>query len=135
MPQARAFAKRFPELKDVILEWGEYLPSGEESTVGTSAFPHSVRAASGGLDMILGCPNEHCRDGGFEVGFVLESMVRERLEERGGVLVCVGWERRAASRMGRTPCTAAIRYRFRLSYRERDRRTTQADENGEGEAS
>ncbi len=82
---------------------------------------------------MLNCPNPRCRGGGFEVEFVVESMISERLEEKAGLLVCIGWEGQQGSRTERTPCTAAIRYRIRLSYRGPVVRATHRETNGKGE--
>ncbi len=129
MPPISAFARRFPELQDVVLEWGEYLASGDASPGGVDTFSHSARAADGTFEPVLGCPNPLCRGGGFEIEFLMESMVSERLEEKSGLLVCVGWERQHGSKTERTPCTAAIRYRIRLSYRKPVVRATSTETN------
>ena len=133
MSHIGTFARRFPELKDVILEWEECLPSGEILPQGTGPFPHSMRAAGGRFEPLLACQNPRCQGGGFEVEFLVESMMSGRQEERTGLMVCMGVEQGQGSRKDRTPCTAAIRYRIRLSYREPVGRATQeaADEQGE----
>ncbi|HLC21212.1 MAG TPA: hypothetical protein VJM10_03780 [Candidatus Methylomirabilis sp.] len=135
MPPISAFARRFPEVQDVILEWGENLASGEASPEGVHTFSHSTRAADGTLEPALGCPNSRCRGGGFEIEFLMESMVSERLEEKSGLLVCLGWERQQRSKTERIPCTAAIRYRIRVSYRKPVVRTTPTETNGKAGAS
>ncbi len=118
----------------MILEWEEYVPSGRSSPAGMGAFPHSMRTAAGRLEPVLTCSNPRCRDGGFEVEFLMESMISDRLEERMGLLVCIGWEHEQGSRVKRSPCTAAIRYRIRLTYRGSAGQATQKDANGKGEA-
>ena len=127
-------SRRFPELKDLRIEWEECLPSEEGSRAVTGALAHSIREAVGKVEPILACPNPRCRGVGFEVGFLVESMTSERIEERTGVLVCVGWEGTAGSREA-LPCTRAIRFRIRLSYARRVRRATRrsAGENGKGQ--
>lgn len=127
-------SRRFPELKDVILEWEECLPTGEILPQGTGPFPHSMRATTGRFEPVLACPNPRCQGGGFEVEFLVESMVSGRQEERIGVLVCMGWEQEQGNRKDRAPCTAAIRYRIRLTYREPARRAAQKATNEKGEA-
>ena len=133
MSHIGTFARRFPELKEVMLEWEECLPSGEILPQATGPFPHSMRAATGKFAPEFACQNPRCQGGGFEVEFLVDSMVSGRQEERIGVLVCMGWEQEQGSRKDSTPCTAAIRYRIRLSYRELAGRATQkaADEKGE----
>lgn len=69
---------------------------------------------------MLPCPNSCCRDGGFEVGEVVESMISDRLEEKAGLLVCIGWEHTKGRQMKHSPCTRAISYRIRLTYRKAD---------------
>ena len=101
-------SRRFPEVKDLRIEWEECLPSEEASRAVTGALAHSIREADGKVDPILTCPNPRCRGGGFEVGFLVESMTSERIEERTGVLVCVGWEGTAGCREA-LPCTRAIK--------------------------
>ncbi len=135
MPATGPFARRFPEVQDVTLEWGEYLTSGEASPAGMDTFPHSSRAADGTFEPVLACPNPRCRGGGFEVEFLVESMISERLEEKTGLLVCIGWQRQQRSTTERTPCTAAIRYRIRLSYRRSSPMgATSRQMNGKGKA-
>ena len=111
-------ATRFPDLHDLILEWEECLPVGGSSSTGTGILQHSMRVAGGRIEPLLPCPNPRCRDGGFEVECVVESIMSERLEERAGLLVCTGWEGERSTWKERTPCTTAIRYRIRLRYRE-----------------
>lgn len=128
---ARSDSKRFPELKDLRIEWEECLPSEEGSQAVTGALVHSIREADGKVEPVLACPNPRCRGGGFEVGFLVESMTSERIEERTGMLVCVGWEGTAGSRE-KLPCTRAIRYRIRLSYARRVGRALRQGANGKG---
>ena len=101
------------------LEWEESVPSGEDFPARTGTFSRSMRMASGRFEPVIPCTNPRCRGGGFEVEFLVESMLSERLEERTGYLVCVGWEGEQGSRKEGTPCTKAIGYRVRLSYRGR----------------
>ena len=120
-------------MKDLCIEWEECPLLEEGSRAATGALAHSIREADGKVEPVLACPNPRCRDGGFEVGFLVESMTIERLEERTGVLVCVGWEGTAGSRDA-LPCTRAIRFRIRLSYARRVGRATRQGENGGGRA-
>ncbi len=126
-------SSRFPELKDLRIEWEECPPSEEGSPAVTGALAHSILGAGGKVEPVLACFNPRCRGGGFEVGFLVESMTSERIEERTGVLVCVGWEGNAGGR-DVLPCTRAIRYRIRLSYARRVGRATRQGENGGGRA-
>ncbi len=135
MPRIGAPVHRFSDLEDVSLEWEECPSFGESAASETGTFPHSVRTVSEKCEAMLACPNPRCQDGGFEVGFLVESMISERLNERIGLLVCFGWEREQGSKMARTPCTAAIRYRIRLSYRGPVGRVPRKDMNGKGEES
>ena len=122
-------SRRLPALTDLRIEWEECLPSEEGSRAVTGALAHSIREADGKVEPILACLNPRCRGGGFEVGFLVESMTSERIEERTGVLVCVGLEGTARSREA-LPCTRAIRYRIRLSYARRVGRATREGANG-----
>ena len=132
MPPRGAFDRRFPGVQDVIFEWGAHSTGGETSPGGMDDFPHSMRAADGTFEPVLGCPNPRCRGGGFEVEFLIETMISERLEEKIGLLVCIGWEQQQGSRTERTPCTAAIRYRIRLTYRGPVVQATPRETNGKG---
>lgn len=106
-----------PHVQEAILEWEEYLSLRDNSPEGSGAFTHSVRAAGGTFKEELACPNPRCRGGGFEVANLLESMLSDRLTAKTGLLVCTGWERTMGNDMEGSPCTKAIRYRIRLSYR------------------
>lgn len=135
MPVIKAAPRRFPKLKDGTLEWQELSRSTDDQDAGASVFQCSMRLSGASVEPVLACPNPRCRDGGFEVGFVVESMVSETAEEKLGVLVCIGWEREGDSRESRSPCTRAIRYRMRLSYRKAVHRTITGEENGKDETS
>jgi hypothetical protein len=122
-------AWRFPELEEVIVEW-EALASGEAHPPVSGPFGRSVRLPGSGVEPVLPCPNPRCQDGGFEVAFVVESMISERAEERTGVLVCIGWEGGTGAR-GWIPCTGAIGYRIRLAYAKAGSRLGGAQSNGD----
>ena len=133
MPRIVASARRFSDLEDVSLEWEECLSFGESPASETGTFPHSVRTVGEKFEAMLACPNPRCHDGGLEVGFLVESMISDRRNERIGLLVCIGWERQQGSKVARTPCTAAIRYRIRLRYRGPVGRVPRKDMNGKEE--
>ena len=129
-------SRRSPRLKESFIEWEEWLPFGERSPAATGASPRSIRTAGGRVERMLSYPNPRCRGGGFELTFLVESMANERVAERTGVLVCVGWERNTGSSREESPCTTAIRYRIRLSYAGAVGQATRrwAGENGKGQA-
>ncbi len=135
MPRIGASARRFSDLEDVSLEWEECLSFGERAASETGTFPHSVRTVGEKFEAMLACPNLRCHDGRLEVGFLVESMISDRLNERIGLLVCIGWEGEQGSKTARTPRTEAIRYRIRLSYRGPVGRVPRKDMNGKGEES
>ncbi|MGH7370164.1 MAG: hypothetical protein ACREIN_04680 [Candidatus Methylomirabilaceae bacterium] len=113
-----------------MIEWGDYVPSGDDLPPLDGALPHSRRASGGEVERLLPCPNPLCRGGGFEIGFMVDSMIRVRAEERIGVLVCVGWEAGEGGIGERSPCTRAIRYRIRLTYRRADMGSIREGDNG-----
>jgi hypothetical protein len=104
-------------IDEAIFEWEEYLPLQKNFLKGSSAFTHVVRAAGGIFKEALACPDPRCVGGGFEVEVLLQSMFTERLEEKSGLLVCAGWDRRTAGMAEGVPCTRAIRYQIRVRYR------------------
>jgi hypothetical protein len=122
----------FPGLKELSIEWGEYVPRPDDPAPENGALPHSLRASGGTVDRLLACPNPLCRGGGFEIGFLVDSMIRERVEERIGVLVCIGWEADDAGSTERSPCTRAIRYRVRLGYKRAAPAPIRENGNGKG---
>jgi hypothetical protein len=109
-----------PTVEAVTVEWEECLLSGEGPPTEDGAFSHSMHAAGGTIEPLLPCSNPGCRGGGFEILDVIESMVTGRREAKAGLLVCIGWERTKDRRTEQSPCTRAISYRVRLTYRKKD---------------
>lgn len=115
-----------------MFEWREYAHFHERSPSGTGVFPHSMSAGTGGFEGVLACSNPRCQAGGFELDFLVESMISDQVKERSGVLVCIGWEREQDSGSQGSPCTRAISYRMRIGYRGRTGQATQKEANGHG---
>jgi hypothetical protein len=102
------------------VDWEEYRHAGDEPPAQGGTFSHSMQAAGGAVEPVLPCSNPGCQDGGFEILEVVEWMVSNRHKEKTGLLVCIGWERTKGRRMEQSPCTRAISYRIRLTYRKKD---------------
>ncbi|MDE2059659.1 MAG: hypothetical protein KGL31_04285 [candidate division NC10 bacterium] len=120
MPRTRNAAKRFPTVEAATVEWEECSRAGEGSPAEGGAFSHSMRAAGGAFEPMLPCSNPGCQGGGFEILEVVESMISDQCEDKAGLLVCIGWERIKGRQTEKSPCTRAISYRIRLTYRKRD---------------
>ncbi|MCZ7626599.1 MAG: hypothetical protein C3F12_02085 [Candidatus Methylomirabilota bacterium] len=120
MARINDLGKRFPTVDTVTVEWKAYRRPGEGTLAEDGIFSHSIRAAAGAFDPLLPCSNPDCRDGGFEILEVVESMIGSRQQEKAGLLVCIGWEGTRARRTEPTPCTRVIDYRVRLTYRKKD---------------
>lgn len=112
------FAQRFPTVETVTVEWEERLRQAEGKAAARGPFSHSIPTKGGGFEPVLPCPNPRCRGGGFEVEEVMESMISDRQEVKAGLLVCIGWEQAKAKPAEPSPCTHAISYRIRLTYRK-----------------
>ncbi len=102
----------FPELADAAVVWS--LVEGPHGEPGE----HEMGHAAGTWRPLLPCANPACHGGGFDLGSVVEGMISFREAEKGGILVCEGWEGDAPPEAGGgIPCVHAIRYRLRLTYR------------------
>ncbi|MGH7406863.1 MAG: hypothetical protein ACREKF_02485 [Candidatus Methylomirabilales bacterium] len=109
------FAVAFPQLTDAQVEWEEegHAPSGGPAAVHRG-LQMSVR--EGYFQGTIRCGQRGCNGGGFEVDRIVQFMVQDGEEERGGQLVCGGWVGGAGGEEA-APCVNAIRYRIRLTYR------------------
>lgn len=107
-----------PQLEDVVVEW-EWVTRAPSAAGGQAVGARGAASLkAGSLRATLPCANPACHDGGFEVGFLVESLLLERTDERKGVLVCIGWEEGPGGEAGR-PCVETISYRLRLKYRRK----------------
>ncbi|MBZ0159069.1 MAG: hypothetical protein K8G79_02825 [bacterium] len=111
--------QRLPTMDTVTVEWDECYHSGGGPSVEGGAFSHIMQAARGSLEPMLPCSSAGCRGGGFEILEVVESMVSNRLEDKSGLLVCIGWEYTKGRQTAQSPCTRVISYRIGLTYRKR----------------
>jgi hypothetical protein len=111
--------QHFPAVEAVTVEWEECRRVGEEPPTERGAFSHVMRTADGTFEPMLPCSNPDCRDGGFEILEVVESMVSDRQEDKARLLVCIGWEHTKGGQTEQSPCTRVISYRIRLTYRKR----------------
>lgn len=112
--------QRVPTVEAVTVEWEEYPRAGEGPPTERGAFSHVMRTAAGTFEPMLPCSNPDCRDGGFEILEMVESMISDRQEDKAGLLVCIGWERtKGRQQTEQSPCTRVISYRIRLTYRKR----------------
>ena len=120
MPHVSNLTTRFPTVEAVAVEWDEYHRFGEGPPVQRGAFSHSIRATAEGFAPIPPCSNPGCQGGGFEILEVVESMLSDRLEDKAGLLVCIGWERTKSRQTEPSPCTQVIDYQIRVTYRKKD---------------
>lgn len=119
VPRISNGTQRFPTVEAVTVEWEESRRAGERPQAECGVFSHVVQAAGRTFEPMLPCSNPGCQGGGFEILEVVESMVSDRLEDKAGLLVCIGWEHTKGSRTEQSPCTRVINYRIRLTYRKR----------------
>lgn len=119
VPHISNLATRFPSVEALAVEWEEFHRFGEGTPVQRGTFAHSIRASTGGFAPILPCSNPGCQGGGFEILEVVESMLSDRLEEKAGLLVCIGWERTKSRQTEPSPCTQVIDYRIKVTYRKK----------------
>ncbi len=120
VPRTNNLAKRFPTVETVTVEWNAYHRPGEGLSPEGGAFSHAVQASTGEVEPLLPCSHPGCQGGGFEILEAVESMVSDRLEDKAGLLVCIGWERTKDGQTEQSPCTQVISYRITLTYRKKD---------------
>lgn len=105
-----------PQLEDAVVEWEWVTPAPSPAGEGPVGRGGAMSLKAGSLRAMLPCANPACHGGGFEVGFLVESLLLERADQRTGILVCIGWEEGAGGEAGR-PCVETISYRLCLKYR------------------
>jgi hypothetical protein len=107
------FAKVFPEVKDVVVEYE--VSSRDLAGADTSHGQSTMSVLGGTFQGRIPCRHPECHGGGFEIERVVDGMVQEREESREGVLVCPGW----IGDRDRAPCVNSLRYSVVLLYKLR----------------
>ena len=114
MTEGKPPALGFPELAEALLIWVPL--GGERQAPGPQ---RAMRLGDGSWRSVIPCANPACRDGGHDVGFLVEGMVPAGEAEKRGVIVCSGWEGGIPSDPAAgIPCVWAIRYQVTLTYRK-----------------
>jgi hypothetical protein len=109
----RPFAKVFPEVKDVVVEYAVSTRdlTGAETSQGRSA----MSVLDGTFQGRIPCSHPECHAEGFEIERTVNEMVQDREESREGILVCAGW----IGDRDRVPCVNNLQYSVVLFYKLR----------------
>ncbi|MDD5589084.1 MAG: hypothetical protein PHP92_03470 [Candidatus Nanoarchaeia archaeon] len=118
----RIFASRgtfdevFPNFEDVIIDVTESGDGLFYPGIGSDnkSRKHSVKERGG----LIGCSNPSCKQGGFEMDFIIHNMVRKNETTRIDSMFCAGWEGSKKLRYKHNKCMNKIDYKITIIYKE-----------------
>ncbi len=113
---AAEFLKAFQTLEDVLIEsWQEGAGVGNPYTSTPPSRTYGLRRPV--TSRIISCANRNCRRGGFDILQDISEMMREKLNTKEFVKICLGDE---GSPKGGRPgwnCVNTLHYRLTLKYK------------------
>ena len=109
----RPFAKVFPEVKDVVVEYE--VSSRDLAGADTSHGRSTMSVLDGAFRGRIPCGHPECHGGGFEIERIVDEVAQAREESREGIFVCAGW----IGDRDRVPCVNSLRYSVVLFYKSR----------------
>jgi hypothetical protein len=110
------FEEVYPELEDAILEWVEE-SQGVYRFRKTNDTNYDNKVSLREYGDLIHCSNGLCRQGGFELGFELSSMVRNKETVKEGSKICAGSEGSPKLRRVYRKCLNGIDYKITLIYK------------------
>lgn len=102
---------KFPKLKSVTLDLGYYDPEG---ITRNSQIKYTVNVEHAKSVFRVGCHNQECVRGDFDLSEVLAEAVAKKSTTVSGEMCCQGWRNRAT--IDDLPCGNLLRYKLTLSY-------------------
>ena len=112
------FEEVYPHLEDAIFEWTEqgtgFRDLGEKTKEGSYACKISAKVQGEKVS----CSNRECKQGGYELGFELRDMVRNKETVKEGTMLCEGSEGSPKLRRRYRSCVNGIKYRITVIYKK-----------------
>lgn len=109
--QSPSLKGKFPKLKSVTLDLGYYDPEG---LTRNSQIKYTVNVEHAKSVFRVGCHNQECVRGDFDLSEVLAEAVAKKSTTVSGEMCCQGWRNRAT--IDTLPCGNLLRYKLTLSY-------------------
>ena len=110
---AGCFKDRFPELKELTVEYQKYTDAGPHCPTSSGKWVFGP----GSIALIRDrCDQRECVNGGFDLTNEIMQMLRSRELERKGKLICRGWQ--DEERIGQYHCHYVLEYKAKAIYHE-----------------
>jgi len=109
--QSPTLLEKFPELKSITVDLAHYDPDG---FTRNSQIKYTVNVAHAKSVFCVGCHNQECVRGGFDLSTALATAVAEGRSSASGEICCPGWRNRAT--IDTNPCGNILRYQLSLGY-------------------
>lgn len=106
-----SLAERFPELKALTFELGQYDSSGASRT---SQIKYSLNLPHARSVFRIHCGNTECVRGDFDLSEPISEAVGDRRDIVSGELCCRGWLSKTT--IGTARCGKILRYKLHLEY-------------------
>ena len=104
-------AEKFPHLQTLTVDLGYY---GEEGVACSSQVKYTVNLEHAKSIFRVGCHNQECVRGDFDLTDVITAAVAARKTSVSGELSCQGWRNRAG--IDTITCRNLLRYKLTLRY-------------------
>lgn len=106
-----SLAEKFSKLKSLTVDLGYF---GTEGIACSSQIKYTVNLAHAKSIFRVGCHNQECVRGDFDLSEVIANAVTDKRTSVSGELCCQGWRNRAG--IDTIPCHNLLRYKLTLSY-------------------
>jgi len=61
------------------------------------------------------CPLRECVDGGFDLGGIIDTAIKNKVQTKEGTLICQGWQ--DPNRVGQHQCLTGLKYKIEIRYK------------------
>ena len=102
---------KFPNLKSLTVDLGYF---DQEGMARSSQIKYTVNLDHAKSIFRVGCHNQECVRGDFDLSDVVSQAVQAGRESVSGEICCQGWRSRAT--IDTVPCHNILRYKLTLSY-------------------
>lgn len=106
-----SIAEKFPALKAMTVDLGYY---NSEGIARSSQIKYTVNLEHAKSVFRVGCHNQECVRGDFDLSEALAQAVAARDTSVSGEICCQGWRGRAT--VDTVPCGNILRYKLTLNY-------------------